>query len=180
RAAAERAATEQAAKQSVVAPLVAPVLARTVIPDLVPEIELEPKPTPAVTDTVPEIELEQKPKPEVVEKEAVPEKVALKPSEDLIKLATVRRGEGPWQSAERILATDGKPHSVAEVRALTRAIQATFKADNNGNGDMSGLKVKYNFVTENNYEALINAVQDENVKKLLMGLASPAATPSAT
>ena len=121
---------------------------------------------------VPEVAAEVLPKPEAVEKETKPEAVALKPSDNLIQLATVRRGEGPWQSAERILATDGKRHSVAEVRALTRAIQATFKNDNNGNGDMSGLKVKYNFVTEKNYEALINAVQDQNVKNLLISLAS--------
>lgn len=175
RAAAERAATEQAAKQTVitpaVAPLIAPVIARTVIPGLVPEIKPEPQQKTTAADTVPDIELEPRPKPEAPEKEATPEPVALKPSENLIKLATVRRGEGPWQSAERILATDGKRHSVAEVRALTRAIQATFKADNNGNGDMSGLKVKYNFVTANNYQALVNAVQDQNVKNLLLGLA---------
>ncbi|CAN5576134.1 hypothetical protein BH11CYA1_BH11CYA1_21050 [soil metagenome] len=168
RAATEKAAAEQATKQTVL-PLVPPVVARTVIPELVPDIELEPKPK-TQTDLVPAIELE--PKPEVQEKEVTPEHVALQPSDNLIKLATVRRGEGPWQSAERILATDGKVHSVAEVRALTRAIQATFKDDNNGNGDMSGLKVKYNFVTANNYEALVNAVKDENVKKLLLGLAN--------
>jgi hypothetical protein len=175
RAAAERAAADQVAKQAVVtpavAPLIAPVIARTVISGLVPEIKPEARQKTAAADTIPEIELEPRPKPEATEKEPTPEPVALKPSENLINLATVRRGEGPWQSAERILATDGKRHSVAEVRALTRAIQATFKTDNNGNGDMSGLKVKYNFVTAKNYQALVNAVQDQNVKNLLLGLA---------
>ncbi|MFA7339944.1 MAG: hypothetical protein WC028_24415 [Candidatus Obscuribacterales bacterium] len=171
----ERAAADQVAKQAVVtpavAPLIAPVIARTVISGLVPEIKPEARQKTAAADTIPEIELEPRPKPEATEKEPTPEPVALKPSENLINLATVRRGEGPWQSAERILATDGKRHSVAEVRALTRAIQATFKTDNNGNGDMSGLKVKYNFVTAKNYQALVNAVQDQNVKNLLLGLA---------
>ncbi len=151
RVAAEKAIVARTPKDAAVTPLVPPVVARTAVPEAAAEVL---------------------PKPEPVEKETKPEAVALKPSDNLIQLATVRRGEGPWQSAERILATDGKRHSVAEVRALTRAIQATFKNDNNGNGDMSGLKVKYNFVTEKNYEALINAVQDQNVKNLLISLAS--------
>ncbi len=159
RVAAEKAAAEQTTKEAVVAPLVPPVVARTAVPEVAAEVL---------------------PKPEAVEKETKPEAVALKPSDNLIQLATVRRGEGPWQSAERILATDGKRHSVAEVRALTRAIQATFKNDNNGNGDMSGLKVKYNFVTEKNYEALINAVQDQNVKNLLISLANKPAPSNIT
>jgi hypothetical protein len=151
RIAAERAVVARTPKDAAVTPLVPPVVARTAVPEVAAEVL---------------------PKPEPVEKETKPEAVALKPSDNLIQLATVRRGEGPWQSAERILATDGKRHSVAEVRALTRAIQATFKNDNNGNGDMSGLKVKYNFVTEKNFEALINAVQDQNVKNLLISLAN--------
>ncbi len=159
RVAAERAVVARTPKDAVVAPLVPPVVARTAVPEVAAEVL---------------------PKPEPVEKESKPEAVALKPSDNLIQLATVRRGEGPWQSAERILATDGKRHSVAEVRALTRAIQATFKNDNNGNGDMSGLKVKYNFVTEKNYEALINAVQDQNVKNLLISLANQPAPSNFT
>ena len=159
RVAAEKAAAAQTTKEAVVAPLVPPVVARAAVPEVAAEVL---------------------PKPEPVEKETKPEAVTLKPSDNLIQLATVRRGEGPWQSAERILATDGKRHSVAEVRALTRAIQATFKNDNNGNGDMSGLKVKYNFVTEKNYEALINAVQDQNVKNLLISLANQPAPSNFT
>lgn len=95
----------------------------------------------------------------------------LVPSANLMELARVRLGEGPWQSAERILATDGKPHTVAEVRALTRAIQATYLLDN-GNSDMSGLPVNYFFITPDNYGALINAVKDDNIKYLLLGLAN--------
>ncbi|MDP3507220.1 MAG: hypothetical protein Q8T09_04445 [Candidatus Melainabacteria bacterium] len=173
RAATERAATERiAAERAVVARTPKDAVVTPLVPPLVP---------PVIARTVvPEVAAEVLPKPEPVEKETKPEAVALKPSDNLIQLATVRRGEGPWQSAERILATDGKRHSVAEVRALTRAIQATFKNDNNGNGDMSGLKVKYNFVTEKNFEALINAVQDQNVKNLLIGLANQNAPSNIT
>ncbi len=95
----------------------------------------------------------------------------LVPSAALMDLARVRLGEGPWQSAERILASDGKPHTVAEVRALTRAIQATYLMDN-GSSDMSGLPVNYYFVTPDNYGALINAVKDDNIKYILLGLAN--------
>ena len=58
-----------------------------------------------------------------------------------------------------------------EVRALTKAIQAVYKVDNDGNGDMSGLKVKYNFVTKDNFDDLLAAVQNDQVKAVLMGLA---------
>lgn len=95
----------------------------------------------------------------------------LVPSAALMELARVRLGEGPWQSAERILASDGKEHTVAEVRALTRAIQATYLMDN-GSSDMSGLPVNYFFVTPDNYGALINAVKDDNIKLILLGLAN--------
>jgi hypothetical protein len=95
----------------------------------------------------------------------------LVPSAALMELARVRLGEGPWQSAERILASDGKPHTVAEVRALTRALQATYLIDN-GHSDMSGLPVNYFFVTPDNYGALINAVKDDNIKLILLGLAN--------
>ncbi len=93
------------------------------------------------------------------------------PSDKLIEMATVRRGEGPWQSAERILAADGKQHGVDEVRALTRAFQAVYKAEHDGNGDMSGLKVKYNFVTRDNFDDLIAACNNAEVKAILLNMA---------
>jgi hypothetical protein len=95
------------------------------------------------------------------------------PSEAMIKAATVRRGEGPWQSAERILKADGKHHSIDEVRALTKAIQQVYAANPN-NPHMSSLKVQHNFVkdTAQSYNALINAVKDERVKALLIQFAA--------
>lgn len=94
------------------------------------------------------------------------------PSEAMIKAATVRRGEGPWQSAERILKADGKPHSIDEVRALTKAIQLVY-GKNPNNPDMGSLKVNHNFVkdTAQSYSALINAVTDARVKALLIQFA---------
>ncbi|MBS1957176.1 MAG: hypothetical protein JST89_23505 [Cyanobacteria bacterium SZAS-4] len=95
------------------------------------------------------------------------------PSEAMIKAATVRRGEGPWQSAERILKADGKPHSIDEVRALTKAIQQVY-GKNPNNPDMGSLKVNHNFVkdTAQSYNALINTVTDARVKALLIQFAA--------
>ncbi len=104
--------------------------------------------------------------------DVVPEvRPRLKPSQAFLDLAVVRKGEGPWQSAERILAADGKKHTVAEVRALTTAIQAVYKVDNNGNSDMSGLRVKYTFITEGNFDELVGVVKDANIRNLLLSYA---------
>ncbi len=91
---------------------------------------------------------------------------------DLLSWRAYAEGEGPWQSAERILAADGKKHSVDEVRALTKAIQAAYKMDNNSS-DMSGLKVKYNFATksEQTFNNIINNCKDDKVRALLISLA---------
>ncbi len=89
-------------------------------------------------------------------------------------MSTVRRGEGPWQAAERILASDGKRHGINEVRSLTKAIQAVYTVEHNGAGDMSGLKVKYNFITNENYDDLIAACGNDTVKEVLRGLAQGA------
>ncbi len=62
-------------------------------------------------------------KPEPPKQEVAPPSAV--PTDKLMQLATVRRGEGPFQSAERILRSDGKRHSIDEVMALTRALQPT-------------------------------------------------------
>ncbi len=92
------------------------------------------------------------------------------PTEDLIAMATVRRGEGPWQTAERILAAGGGTYGVDEVRALTKAIKAIYAADSN-NPDIAGLKVNYQFITANNFDQLINSVNNDAVESALRGLA---------
>ncbi len=102
----------------------------------------------------------------------VPTAKEYQPNADMIKAATVRRGEGPWQSAERILKADGKHHSLEEVRDLTKAIQKVY-GDNPDNPGMGSLKVKHNFVTETThaYNDLVNTVKDARVKALLMQFA---------
>ncbi|CAN5408265.1 hypothetical protein BH10CYA1_BH10CYA1_01220 [soil metagenome] len=93
------------------------------------------------------------------------------PTDKLMALATVRRGEGPFQSAERILKSDGKRHSIDEVMALTRALQHNFAPERNGNHDMKGLKVNYQFITKDNFAAIIADVKNPQVKAQLMKLA---------
>lgn len=92
------------------------------------------------------------------------------PNAQIIDLATVRRGEGPWHSAERILAATGKPYGVDEVRALVKAMKVVYAQDN-GSTDMSGLKVQYNFVTNDNFDNLIEAVDNPAVEEALKGFA---------
>ncbi|MBA3992157.1 MAG: hypothetical protein C0469_01430 [Cyanobacteria bacterium DS2.3.42] len=129
---------------------------------------IQPAVAPMVVSEVADKLTEVAPVPEPVQP-AVP-----LPSDALIELATVKRGEGPWQSAERILAADGKPHGVDEVRALTKAFQAVFKAENGGNGDMGGLKVRHNFVTKDNFDDLIAACNNAEVKAILLNMAQGA------
>ncbi|MBA3992156.1 MAG: hypothetical protein C0469_01425 [Cyanobacteria bacterium DS2.3.42] len=93
------------------------------------------------------------------------------PTEDLIALATVRRGEGPWQTAERILAAGGGTYGIDEVRALSKAIKAVYAADTN-NPDIAGLKVNHTFITNDNFDDLLSAVSNDAVKAALMGLSS--------
>jgi Lon protease-like protein len=89
-----------------------------------------------------------------------------------MQLATVLPGEGPYQSAARILhEATGKRPDHKEVMALTRAIQRVYKAEHNGNGDMSGLRVRYQFITPQNFNMLLSEVQDEKTRQLLMGFA---------
>ncbi len=102
-----------------------------------------------------------------------PAEPVYKPSNEMIKAAKVNLGEGPWQSAERMLRADGKRHDVDEVRALTKAIQQVYGA-NPDNPPMDSLKVNHNFVndTAQSYNALINAVTDSRVKALLVKFAA--------
>jgi hypothetical protein len=93
------------------------------------------------------------------------------PKPDLIEMATVKRGEGPWQTAERILAAAGGKYDVMEVRALANAIKAIYAADSN-NPDIAGLKVNHQFITEGNFEQLLNSVDNEVVKAALMSFAA--------
>jgi hypothetical protein len=116
------------------------------------------------------------PHPESIEPAVVPDVEPVKevveavpmPNADAILLATVKRGEGPYQSAARILeAATGKRPDHPEVMKLTRAMQRTYTWGRNGNSDMSGLPVGHNFITAENFAHLLQEIPDEAMRELL-------------
>ena len=98
------------------------------------------------------------------------------PNDAIIDLATVRKGEGPFMSAERILAAanDGKRPDITEVKELTAVLKKFFSPERNGNKGMDGLKVKYQFITPENFGDIIAEVSDPDVKAALMQFAAAA------
>ncbi len=92
------------------------------------------------------------------------------PSDALVKAGTVRRGEGPYSSAERILGADGKHHSIEEVRALTKALQQLYKEE--GHHDMKDLRVNHQFITKENFSKLIGMVHNDAAREALKKLAA--------
>lgn len=94
----------------------------------------------------------------------------LVPNSKLTELATVRKGEGPFHSAERILAAAGGKHGIDEVRALTKALKTIYNDE--GHGDLKDLKVKHNFVTEKNFNKLIESVNNDKVREALKKMAA--------
>ncbi|MBS1956046.1 MAG: hypothetical protein JST89_17815 [Cyanobacteria bacterium SZAS-4] len=98
------------------------------------------------------------------------------PNDTIIDLATVRKGEGPFMSAERILAAanDGKRPDITEVKELTAVLKKFFSSERNGNKGMDGLKVKYQFITPENFGDIIAEVSDPDVKAALMQFAAAA------
>ena len=141
---------------------VPPVVALTVEPR-----KIEPVIPPVIIAKEEEIPVAKSVEVAEVAPEVPPEVPAVEPSlvpsDKLLALAKVKRGEGPWQVAERILKAAGMPHDVAEIRALTRAFQAVYTDEHNGNGDMSGLKVRYEFIRTDNLTAVIAQLKSQKV-----------------
>lgn len=109
-------------------------------------------------------------KPEVQAAIAEARQPELQPNDKLMELATVRKGEGPFHSAERILAAAGGKHDIDEVRALTKALKNIYNEE--GHGDLKDLRVKHNFITKENFNKLINSVNNEAAKEALRKLAA--------
>lgn len=89
-----------------------------------------------------------------------------KPNDELLKLATVRRGEGPWHSAERILSAHGNKASVDEVRSLAKAFKEI--AAEGGLQHMGDLKVNHNFISNDNFGKLLTKVTNPKAKEALL------------
>lgn len=89
-----------------------------------------------------------------------------KPNDELLKLATVRRGEGPWHSAERILSAHGNKASVDEVRSLAKAFKEI--AADGGLQHMGDLKVNHNFINNDNFGKLLTKATNPKAKEALL------------
>lgn len=76
--------------------------------------------------------------------------------------AKVRRGEGPYQVASRLLAADGQPTKQADVKALTEAFKKVYgdqqKADPNLPG-LAGLKQNHAFINKDNLKAVTDELK---------------------
>lgn len=78
------------------------------------------------------------------------------------KLALVKKGEGPYQVAARILSIDGQKHDHKEVMAFTRALQAQYREEHKDDISMNGLRV---------HHALLSPA---NAEKVLANISNPA------
>ncbi len=82
----------------------------------------------------------------------------------------MRKGEGPFHSAERILAAAGGKHGIDEVRALSNALKTMYNEEKHG--DLKDLKVKHNFITKENFDKLVKSVNNEAAREALKKLAA--------
>ncbi|CAN5526614.1 hypothetical protein BH11CYA1_BH11CYA1_41450 [soil metagenome] len=103
-------------------------------------------------------------------------------SDEAAQLSVVQRGEGPYQSAERILSSGGSPASHEEVIALVRAMQAQYREENPDDPNLAGLKVGHQFITTDKVDALLASISDPAMRETISAkIMKPAETaPSDT
>lgn len=125
----------------------------------VPEQKIEDKKQPALEKKDKPVENNQakiEDKKEEVKKEA-----EAAPSADLIKMATVRDGEGPYQSAQRILKAGGGRASHEEIRALSDALKSVYS------GDLNDLHSRHEFINKDNFKKVMENVKNPRVREIL-------------
>lgn len=81
------------------------------------------------------------------------------------KLALVKKGEGPYQVAARILSIDGQKHDHKEVMALTRALQAQYREENQNDASMSGLRVNHALLSAQNADKVLAHISDAKLRE---------------
>ncbi len=82
--------------------------------------------------------------------------------------ATVRKGEGPYQSAERLLSLDGQPANHEDVLALAHALAGQFTEDQQAagaSGDLAGLRVRTQLVSNENQLAILARISDPTLRE---------------
>ena len=78
-------------------------------------------------------------------------------SKEQEKKATVKGGEGPYQSAQRLL---GPNASHKEVLALARALKAAYAAEHPDDKEMRNLKQGENLLTEKNLQQVLKSLSE--------------------
>jgi hypothetical protein len=89
-----------------------------------------------------------------------PEVSSLVLSETAAELSQVRKGEGPYQVAARILASGGSSASNSEVTALMRAMQAQYRQENAGDANMAGLRQGHQLLTAESLASVLENISD--------------------
>ncbi|MBP6746633.1 hypothetical protein KA344_15450 [bacterium] len=89
-----------------------------------------------------------------------PEVSSLVLSETAVELSQVRKGEGPYQVAARILASGGSSASNSEVTALMRAMQAQYRQENPGDANMAGLRQGHQLLTAESLASVLDNISD--------------------
>ncbi len=89
-----------------------------------------------------------------------PEVSSLVLSETAAELSQVRKGEGPYQVAARILASGGSSASNSEVTALMRAMQAQYRQENPGDANMAGLRQGHQLLTAESLASVLDNISD--------------------
>lgn len=78
-------------------------------------------------------------------------------TDEQLKAATVGKGEGPYQTAERLL---GKDASHAEKLALARAFKAAYAIEHPNDKEMKNLKQGEHLLTEKNFEQVLKSLSE--------------------
>lgn len=106
---------------------------------------------------------------EAMRKQSLEERITRAiPNGAILEKATVQDGEGPWQSAERILSAQGDRSRESEVRDLTKALKLVHSSSN---GHLVALQKDQKLVTKENFKDLVRAVKNEKVRDALLGYA---------
>ena len=94
-------------------------------------------------------------------------------SNSVVDAATVRKGEGPYQSAERLLSMDGLPVNHEDVKALARALGNQFTEDQQdagASGDLAGLRVNTLLLRNENQLEILNRISDASLRERIAAI----------
>lgn len=88
-----------------------------------------------------------------------------RPTDEMMERAMVKRGEGPYQSAMRLL---GKDSSHEDRMALVRAFQAQYREETGNNDpELRNLPVGHRFLTEKNFAWTMAKIADRQLRDRL-------------